>query len=83
MKNRNEIIKKIVELTPEFEKAQESYFSVIKAKQSGENISQADFIKIESEYEVLKKEIETLQWVVYGDQEEIENEKTNEDSFSN
>lgn len=80
MKSRKEIIQRIIELTPEFEKAQEFYFSTIKAKQAGDSICQTDFLKIESEYEILKKEIETLQWVVYENQEE--KNKTNESSFS-
>jgi len=64
MKNREEILQKIAELTPEFEQAEEAYFSSIEQKQSGEDVYVADFLKIESEYEVLKKEIETLQWVL-------------------
>lgn len=57
-------MQKIAELTPEFEKAEEAYFSVIEEKQSGEDIYTSDFLKIESEYEIIKKEIETLQWVI-------------------
>ena len=64
MKNREEILQKIAELTPEFEQAEEAYFSSIEEKQSGEDIYMADFLKLESEYEILKKEIETLEWVL-------------------
>jgi len=64
MKNREEILQKIAELTPEFERAEEAYFSVIEEKQEGGEIYQSDFLKIESEYEILKKEIETLHWVI-------------------
>ena len=64
MKSREEILNKIAQLTPEFEVAEESYFLMIKSKQSGENIDKSDFLKIESEYDVLKKEIETLNWVL-------------------
>jgi hypothetical protein len=68
MKNREEILQKIAELTPEFEQAEEAYFSSIEEKQSGEDIYMADFLKLESEYEVLKKEIETLYWVIDSDE---------------
>ena len=64
MKNREEILKKIAELTPEFEQAEEAYFSSVEEKQSGEDIYMADFLKLESEYEIIKKEIETLYWVI-------------------
>lgn len=64
MKNREEILKKIAELTPEFEQAEEAYFSSVEEKQSGEDIYMVDFLKLESEYEILKKEIETLYWVI-------------------
>lgn len=64
MKNREEILQKIAELTPEFELAEEAYFSMIEEKQEGGDIYTADFLKIESEYEIIKKEIETLQWVI-------------------
>ncbi len=83
MKKRREIIKKIVELTPEFEQAREAYFSAIEEKQEGGEIYQVDFLKIESEYEILKKEIETLQWVIFDDEEEEKNKKdSNESSYS-
>lgn len=64
MKTRQEIEDKIKELTPAFELAEESYFSIIEEKQGGEGVCKFDFIKIESEYEILKKEIETLEWVM-------------------
>jgi hypothetical protein len=82
MKSRKEIINRIIELTPEFEKAEEAYFSIVEEKQSGEDIYAADFLKIESEYEILKKEIETLQWVVYSEENQEENQEENEDSFN-
>jgi len=64
MKTKKEIEDKIAELTPGFELAEESYFSMIEEKQEGGEIYQSDFLKIESEYEILKKEIETLEWVL-------------------
>ncbi len=82
MKKRREIIKKIAELTPEFEQAKEAYFSAIEEKQEGGEIYQVDFLRIESEYEILKKEIETLQWVVFDDQEEENKKDSNENSYS-
>lgn len=84
MKTRREIIKKIVELKPEFERAEDAYFSAIEEKQQGGEIYHADFLKLESEYEIIKKEIETLQWVVYDDSEDSEDKtnKKDENSFS-
>lgn len=64
MKKREEILQKIAELTPDFEQAEEAYFSSVEEKQSGEDIYMVDFLKLESEYEIIKKEIETLQWVL-------------------
>lgn len=64
MRNRKEIEQRILEITPEFERAEEAYFSTIEEKQDGGEIYQADFLKIESDYEILKKELETLQWVL-------------------
>ena len=64
MRNKNEIQERINELTKEFELAEESYFSMVQEKQEGGEIYEVDFLKIESEYEVLKKEIETLEWVL-------------------
>lgn len=81
MKTRREIINRIVELKPEFEMAEDAYFSAIEEKQQGGEIYHADFLKLESEYEILKKEIETLQWVVYDDSEDKTNKK-DENSFS-
>lgn len=82
MKSRRDIVKRIAELRPEFEEAERIYFSTIQEKQEGGEIYQADFLKIESDYEILKKEIETLQWVVYGDIGENEKQQEDENSFS-
>jgi len=49
MRTKQEILKKIAELTPEFELAEEAYFSSIEEKQNGEDIYMADFLKLESE----------------------------------
>lgn len=70
MKSKEELQKKILLLTPEFEAAEESYFSAIEEKQSGGEIYESDFIKIESEYELIKKEIDTLEWVLNIDNNE-------------
>lgn len=64
MKTKKEIQNRIDELSLEFQLAEQSYFSVIEEKQEGREIYQSDFLKIESEYEILKKEIETLEWVL-------------------
>lgn len=64
MKKRLEIENRISELTPKLELAEESYFSLLKDKQSGKEVSKVDFLKAESEYEILKKEVETLDWVI-------------------
>lgn len=64
MRTKKEIEESILELTPLLELAEESYFSMIESKQKGEEISQIDFMKISSDYDVLKIEIETLQWVL-------------------
>jgi len=64
MRTNKEIQDKINELTPSFESAEESYFSLVEKKQKGEKISDIDFLKTENEYEVLKKEIETLEWTL-------------------
>lgn len=64
MKTKKEIQNRIDELSLEFQLAEQSYFSVIEEKQEGGEIYQSDFLKIESEYEILKKEIETLEWVL-------------------
>jgi hypothetical protein len=82
MRTRREIVKRIAELKPEFERAEEAYFSAIEEKQEGGEIYHADFLKLESDYEILKKEIETLQWVVYTDSGENEKEQEDENSFS-
>lgn len=64
MKTKKEIEDKIAELIPNLELAEESYFSMIEEKREGGEIYQSDFLKIESEYEILKMEIETLEWVL-------------------
>jgi|AntRauMFilla1563_2_1112583.scaffolds.fasta_scaffold26782_3 hypothetical protein len=64
MRNKQEIQNKIDALEPEVFAAEESYYSMINEKQTGGRINESDFLKIESEYEILKKEIETLQWVL-------------------
>jgi len=64
MRNKREIQERIDELVPKMELAEESYFSTIEEKQGGEDVYESDFLKIESDYEILKKEIETLQWVL-------------------
>jgi len=64
MRNKHEIEERISELIKEFELAEESYFSMVQEKQEGGEIYEVDFLKIESEYEILKKEIETLEWVL-------------------
>jgi len=69
MKSRTEIIKKIAELKPELELAEDAYFSAIEEKQNGGEIYPFDFLKIQSEYELIKTKVESLQWVVYGDGE--------------
>lgn len=64
MRNRHEIEQRIKELTPQFELAEEAYFSTVQEKQEGGEIYEVDFLKIESEYEILKTELEALQWVL-------------------
>ena len=64
MRTKKEIEESILELTPLLELAAESYFSMIESKQNGEEVSEIDFIKALSEYEILKKEVETLQWIL-------------------
>ena len=64
MKTLTEIKDKIKGLTPDLELAQESYFSIVKDKQEGKEVSKIDFMRIESEYEILKKEVETLEWAL-------------------
>ena len=82
MKTRKQIIDRIVELRPVFEQAEEAYFLAIEEKQQGGEMYHADFIKLESDYEIIKKEIETLQWVVYDDSEEDKKNKKDENTFS-
>ena len=64
MRTKKEIQERIKELTPAYELAEDSYFSILRDKSEGETVNEVDFLKIESEYEILKKEIETLQWVL-------------------
>jgi hypothetical protein len=66
MKSRMEIENRILELTPEFELAEESYFSAIDDKCRGLLASQVEFARITLEYESIKKEIEALDWVLGG-----------------
>ncbi len=86
MKNQKEIRDRIKELTPKLELAEDSYFSTIQEKQSGGEIYHADFIKIESEYELLKKEVDTLKWVLSNSyyersKQEIKKEETSNERF--
>jgi len=64
MRSRKEIEESIIELTPILELTSEAYFSMIESKQKGEDIPNVDFIRITSEYDVAKIEIETLKWVL-------------------
>jgi len=64
MKTKQKIQDRIKELTPAFELAEDSYFASVQEKQEGGDVYEAGFIKIESEYEVLKKEIDALEWVL-------------------
>lgn len=64
MRTKKEIQDKIDLLMPDLELARESYFSAVEDKQKGKEMSQLDFLKIESEFELLKKELESLEWVL-------------------
>lgn len=64
MRTDKEIVKKIKVLKDEIQPAEDSYFSSIESKQKGEIVSDIDFIRIESEYDIIKKEIDTLLWVL-------------------
>jgi hypothetical protein len=64
MRTEIEIEDSIIELTPLLELAAESYFSLVESKQNGEEVSELDFIKAMSEYDILKLEIDTLKWVL-------------------
>jgi len=64
MRSKKEIQDRIDKLIPQLEKAEESYFTTIQEKQEGGEIYTSDFVKIESEYELLKKEVETLEWIL-------------------
>jgi len=48
----------------ELQLAEESYFSIIEEKREGKEVSNIDFLKIENEYELLKKEHEILLWIL-------------------
>jgi hypothetical protein len=87
MRNIHEIEQRIKELTPQFELAEEAYFSTVQEKQEGGEIYEVDFLKIESEYEILKKELGALQWVLEGPEivvttEHIIKEKRDESTLS-
>ena len=64
MRTNKEIVERIHKLKEELQPAEDSYFSTVESKQKGESISDAEFLKIESEYETLKKELDTLLWVL-------------------
>ena len=64
MRTNKEIVERIRELKKELEPIEDSYFSAVEAKQNKEEVSQIDFLKIESEYEILKKELSALLWVL-------------------
>ena len=64
MRTEIEIEDSILELTPLLELAAESYFSMVESKQNGEEVSELYFIKVMSEYDILKLEIDTLKWVL-------------------
>ena len=64
MRTKKEIQDKIDLLMPYLELARESYFSAVEDKQKGKEMSQLDFLKIESEFELLEKELESLEWVL-------------------
>ena len=64
MRTDKEIIEKIRRLKEELQPAEDSYFSSIESKQKGEIVSDIDFLRIESEYEMIKKELNTLLWVL-------------------
>ena len=64
MRTDKEIVEKIRRLKEELQPAEDSYFSSIESKQKGEIVSDIDFLRIESEYEMIKKELNTLLWVL-------------------
>ena len=55
MKTKQEIIERVRELKIELEPVEDSYFLAVEAKQNKEEISQTDFLKIESEYETMRQ----------------------------
>ena len=69
MKTNQEIIEKVREVKEEFLPAEESYFSAVKDKQEGKEVSDIDFLRIENEYELLKKELDTLLWTLEIEEE--------------
>lgn len=64
MRTDKEIVEKIRILKEELQPAEDSYFSSIESKQKGEIVSDIDFLRIESEYEMINKELDTLLWVL-------------------
>lgn len=64
MRTDKEIVEKIRKLRVDIQPAEDSYFLAIESKQNGEIISEVDFFKIESEYDIIKKELNTLLWVL-------------------
>jgi len=64
LKTKQEIEKRIEELRPDYDLAEDSYFNTLQDKSEGEIVNEVDFLKIESDYEILKIEIETLEWVL-------------------
>jgi len=76
LKTRKEILERLAELRPELELAEDSYFSVVESKQRGEDVDAMEFLKIESEYELIKKEFDTLQWVIKINSREEEGDES-------
>lgn len=64
MRNQREIQNRIDELAPMLELAEESYFSAVSDKESGNVFNEVDFLKLESEMEIIKSELEALEWVL-------------------
>ena len=76
MKTRKEILERLKELAPEMEIAKKAYFLAVEEKQKGEIVSEVDFLKIESEYELIRKEIESLKWVINIDSREKDGDES-------
>ena len=64
MRTNKEIVNRIHKMKKELQLAEESYFSIIEEKREGKEVSNIDFLKIENEYELLKKEHEILLWIL-------------------